>query len=98
MLNKTAWAGADPNWGRILAAVGRSGVKVDPSKVDVHIGGQQVCKIGGAVEFDEKAAHELMLQPRYEIRVKIGAGKGRASVLTCDLTAEYVHINADYST
>lgn len=98
MLNKTAWAGADPNWGRILAAIGRSGVKVNPSNLDVYIGTQQVCRAGGAVEFDSKAAHHLMLEPRYDVRVKVGSGKGRASILTCDLTAEYVHINADYST
>lgn len=98
MLNKTAWAGADPNWGRILAAVGRSGVKVDPANVDVFIGAHRVCRAGGAAKFDEKAAHEVMLQPRYDIRVKVGKGKGRTTILTCDLTAEYVHINADYST
>ncbi len=98
MLNKTAWAGADPNWGRIIAATGRSGVKIDPSNVDVFIGPHQVCRAGGAVEFDPNAAHEVMLQPRYDLRVRVGTGKGRASVLTCDLTAEYVHINADYST
>ncbi len=98
MLNKTAWAGADPNWGRILAAVGRSGVKVDPAKVDVYIGEHQVCRNGGSVPFDAQAAHETMLQPRYDVRVKVGKGKATASILTCDLTAEYVHINADYST
>jgi glutamate N-acetyltransferase/amino-acid N-acetyltransferase len=98
MLNKTAWAGADPNWGRILAAVGRSGVKVDLANVDVYIGDQRVCRAGGAVQFDKKAAHEVMLRPRYDIRVVIGKGKGAASILTCDLTADYVHINADYST
>lgn len=98
MLNKTAWAGADPNWGRIIAAVGRSGVRVDPNSLDVFIGPHQVCRKGGAVAFDATAAHQIMLQPRYDLRVKIGGGKGKASILTCDLTADYVHINADYST
>jgi glutamate N-acetyltransferase / amino-acid N-acetyltransferase len=98
MLVKTAWAGADPNWGRILAAVGRSGVPVDPNAIDVYIGEQQVCRGGGAVRFDETAAHACMGQPRYALRVKVGKGRGSARMLTCDLTAEYVHINADYST
>jgi glutamate N-acetyltransferase/amino-acid N-acetyltransferase len=98
MLVKTAWAGADPNWGRILAAVGRSGVPVDPNLIDVYIGDQQVCRGGGAVKFDESAAHRCMSQPKYELRVRVGRGKGSARLLSCDLTAEYVHINADYST
>jgi len=98
MLVKTAWAGADPNWGRILAAVGRSGVIIDPNTIDVYIGEQQVCRGGGAAKFDEGAAHACMRQARYPIRVKVGKGRGSARMLTCDLTAEYVRINADYST
>ncbi len=98
MLVKTAWAGADPNWGRILAAIGRSGVSVDPNLLDVYIGEQQVCRGGGAVPFDETAAHACMKQPKYAIRVKVGKAKGSVRMLTCDLTDEYVHINADYST
>jgi glutamate N-acetyltransferase/amino-acid N-acetyltransferase len=98
MLVKTAWAGADPNWGRILAAVGRAGVPVDPNVLDVYIGEQQVCRGGGIVRFDESAAHACMSQPKYSIRVKVGKGRGSARMLTCDLTDEYVHINADYST
>lgn len=98
LLNKTAWAGADTNWGRILAAVGRSGVTVNPAKVDVYIGQHQVCRGGGAIQFDANAAHQVMLQPRYDLRVRVGKGRGQASILTCDLTAEYVRINADYST
>ena len=98
MLVKTAWAGADPNWGRILAAVGRSGVTVDPNAIDVYIGAQQVCRGGGAVKFDETAAHAYMSLPKYDLRVSVGKGRGSARMLTCDLTAEYVRINADYST
>ncbi len=98
MLVKTAWAGADPNWGRILAAVGRSGMAVDPQRVDIFIGPHQVCRRGAKGEFSEDDAHACMLQPEYEIRVRVGRGRGRAQVLTSDLTAEYVRINADYST
>jgi glutamate N-acetyltransferase/amino-acid N-acetyltransferase len=98
MLVKTAWAGADPNWGRILAAAGRSGVSIDSNVLEVYIGEQQVCRGGGAVRFDEAAAHACMSQPKYSIRVKVGKGRGTARILTCDLSEEYVHINADYST
>ncbi|HVP43469.1 MAG TPA: bifunctional glutamate N-acetyltransferase/amino-acid acetyltransferase ArgJ [Terriglobales bacterium] len=98
MLVKTAWAGADPNWGRILAAVGRSGIAVDPAKVDIFIGPHQVCRQGAKGEFSEDSAHSYMLRPQYDIRVRVGGGRGRVRLLTSDLTSEYVHINADYST
>lgn len=98
MLTKTAWAGADPNWGRILAAIGRSGVKVNPAKINVYLGEQIVCRNGGAVAFDANQAHRYMSQANYEIRITLGLGKARLQFLTCDLTTEYVHINADYST
>ena len=97
-LVKTAWAGCDPNWGRILSSVGKSGIAVDPAKVNIHIGPQQVCRAGVAHPFDEQQAHEYMKQREYEIRVELGRGKSSLDFLTCDLTAEYVHINADYST
>jgi glutamate N-acetyltransferase / amino-acid N-acetyltransferase len=97
-LVKTAWAGADPNWGRILAAVGRSGVKLDPARVSVRFGPHLVCRRGAAVAFDEAAAHQYLNQPQCEITVDLGRGRAAASVLTCDLTAEYVRINADYRT
>lgn len=98
LLVKTAWAGADPNWGRLLAAVGRAGVAIDPDTIDIWIGSQQVCGQGTAVMFDEKKAHEEMSAPAYEILIRVGDGPGSSRVLTSDLTAEYVRINADYST
>lgn len=98
LLVKTAWAGADPNWGRLLAAVGRSGVSVDPDAVAIWIGGEKVCERGAAFPFDTNAVHKMMSEPSYEIRVQVGAGDGSARILTGDLTAEYVRINADYST
>jgi len=97
-LVKTAWAGADPNWGRIVAAIGRSGVTVNLEKISVHLGDQQLFSKGGACKFDHQRAHEYMLQPEYEIRITLGMGKSSLEFLSCDLTAEYVHINADYST
>jgi len=98
LLVKTAWAGADPNWGRILAAVGRSGIPLDPARVNIFFGKQPVCRKGVAVEFDQQAAHDYLSQPRYEITIELGRGKASSEFLTCDLTAEYVHINADYTT
>jgi glutamate N-acetyltransferase / amino-acid N-acetyltransferase len=98
LLVKTAWAGADPNWGRILAAVGRSGIALDPAKVGIKIGEQMVCRSGVGCAFDKKRAHEALAQPRCEIRIYLGRGRGSILFMTTDLTAEYVRINADYST
>jgi glutamate N-acetyltransferase/amino-acid N-acetyltransferase len=97
-LVKTAWAGADPNWGRMLAAAGYSGVALDPERINIFIGEQQVCRKGVAHPFDGKAAHEHMSRPEYEIGVQLGRGKDSLCFFTCDLTSEYVKINADYST
>jgi glutamate N-acetyltransferase/amino-acid N-acetyltransferase len=98
LLVKTAWAGADPNWGRILAAAGRSGLALDPHKVSVIIGDQTVCKGAVACKFDEARAHEHLSRSECQVRVRLGRGKASVEFLTTDLTAEYVRINADYST
>ncbi len=98
LLVKTAWAGADPNWGRIVAAVGRSGVAVDPARMEVRIGDQVVFRAGVARSFNEQRAHQQLAQPECEIRVRLGRGKSGVKFYTTDLTAEYVRINADYST
>jgi glutamate N-acetyltransferase / amino-acid N-acetyltransferase len=97
-LVKTAWAGADPNWGRILAAAGNSGVNIDPSRVKIFIGKQMVCRNGVAHSFDDKRAHLALSQPVCDVRIQLGRGSSRVRFLTTDLTAEYVRINADYST
>jgi len=97
-LVKTAWAGADPNWGRILAAVGRCGVPIDPSRVQIFIGSQNVCRNGIACAFNERQAHRTLAQPVCDVRVQLGRGQRSVRFLTTDLTAEYVRINADYST
>jgi glutamate N-acetyltransferase/amino-acid N-acetyltransferase len=98
LLVKTAWAGADPNWGRILAAAGRSGVSLDPRRINIFFGDLQVCRRGVAAPFEEREAHAYLTQPQYEIRVQLGRGRASLDFLTCDLTTEYVHINADYTT
>jgi glutamate N-acetyltransferase/amino-acid N-acetyltransferase len=98
LLVKTAWAGADPNWGRILAAIGRSGVPVDPKRVSVLIGAQIVCQRGTACKFDERRAHEELSKLDCRVGVKLGRGSAALEFLTTDLTAQYVRINAEYST
>ena len=97
-LVKTAWAGCDPNWGRILSSIGNSGIALDPARISVFIGSCQVCSDGQAIGFDKVAVHQYMTQREYEIRVQLGRGKASLTYLSCDLTTDYVHINADYST
>jgi glutamate N-acetyltransferase/amino-acid N-acetyltransferase len=98
-LCKTAWSSGDPNWGRLLAAAGRSGAAFEPERVRIWIGAEPVFEYGvRAAGFDEAAAHEVMMQPEYTITIDLGEGGGTCRFLTCDLTVEYVHINADYST
>jgi glutamate N-acetyltransferase/amino-acid N-acetyltransferase len=98
-LCKTAWSSADPNWGRIMAAAGYAGIAFDPMEASVTIGGITVFDCGvRAAGYDEAAVHEKMKQREYTIAVNLGTGPGRCRFLTCDLTVEYVHINADYST
>jgi glutamate N-acetyltransferase/amino-acid N-acetyltransferase len=97
-LVKTALAGADPNWGRILAAAGRAGVPFDFERVDIKLAGILVCQRGGEHPFSERIAHKKMLAKYVPIIVEMRSGKGRARMWTCDFTGEYVHINASYRT
>jgi len=98
-LCKTAWSSADPNWGRLLAAAGRAGVPFDAGQVQIAIGGLPVFEFGVRAEaFDEPATHAAMNARAYTIAIQMGRGPGRAHFITCDLTHEYVSINADYST
>ncbi|HZY63281.1 MAG TPA: bifunctional glutamate N-acetyltransferase/amino-acid acetyltransferase ArgJ [Edaphobacter sp.] len=98
-LCKTAWSSADPNWGRLLAAAGYSGVEFDPEKVTIAIGMQPVYENGArSSRFDEAAAHAAMREREYTITIHLGQGEGECRFITCDLTQEYVRINADYST
>jgi glutamate N-acetyltransferase/amino-acid N-acetyltransferase len=98
-LCKTAWSSADPNWGRLLAAAGRAGVSFDPARVTISIGGLPVFAYGvRAPQYDEAATHTAMQAREYTIAIDLGEGSGKAHFLTCDLTHEYVSINADYST
>jgi glutamate N-acetyltransferase/amino-acid N-acetyltransferase len=98
-LVKTAWAGCDPNWGRLAAAIGYSGAQIDPARIDIRFGELQICRDGGrAAEFDEAAAHAYISQREFSILIELHQGQGSCVFWTTDLTAQYIHINADYST
>lgn len=95
-LVKTAIAGHDANWGRIAAALGRSGAAFDQRKVAIDILGMPVCRDGLVVDFDEEEALRRFEEPQVDIVCDLGAGEASAQVWTCDLTHEYISINADY--
>jgi glutamate N-acetyltransferase/amino-acid N-acetyltransferase len=97
-LVKTAIHGADPNWGRILAAAGRSGAKVDAARATVRIGGVAVFEGGAPRPFDAAAVRALLARPEIIIAVDLGLGDSTARAWGTDLSAEYVRINADYTT
>ena len=97
-LVKTALAGADPNWGRILAAAGRAGVPFEFERVDITLAGILVCRRGGEHRFSERVAHRKMLAKYVPIVVDLRAGRGHARMWTCDFTKDYVDINASYRT
>jgi glutamate N-acetyltransferase/amino-acid N-acetyltransferase len=98
-LVKTAIAGSDPNWGRILSAAGNAGVAFDPARTDIHMQGVAVCKSGLAAPFSEQDLKLKLDAPECEIRVHVkGKGKGDARFWTCDLTEGYIRINASYRT
>jgi glutamate N-acetyltransferase/amino-acid N-acetyltransferase len=103
-LIKTAWAGCDPNWGRLMAAIGYSGAEIDPGKIDIWFGDLRICRDGGrAEELDEAAAHEYLKQNEFSISIQLhqtpkNGSEGKCVFWTTDLTKEYVAINAYYST
>ncbi|MCU1235956.1 MAG: N-acetylglutamate synthase / glutamate N-acetyltransferase [Candidatus Solibacter sp.] len=98
-LVKTAIAGSDPNWGRILSAAGNAGVAFDPARTDIHMQGVAVCKSGLAAPFSEQELKKKLDAPDCDIRVAVkGKGKGEARFWTCDLTEGYIRINASYRT
>ncbi len=98
-LVKTAWAGCDPNWGRILAAIGYAGVAIDPARINISFGELAICEAGGlSPRFDEAATHEYLKQRNLTIHVDLGLGSGTCRFWTTDLTTEYIRINSDYST
>jgi glutamate N-acetyltransferase/amino-acid N-acetyltransferase len=105
-LVKCAIHGGDPNWGRIICAVGSAGVKLNPAKLSLRLCSGQACKLGDITvfkngaprKFDTKKASKVISQTEHTITVDLGAGKANDFCYGCDLSAEYVRINADYHT
>ena len=96
-LVKTAVAGEDANWGRIVMAVGKAGEKALRDRLEIWFGDVRVAVHGERdPDYSEAAASEVMKRPEIPVRVDVGVGKGRATVWTCDLTKEYVAISGDY--
>jgi glutamate N-acetyltransferase/amino-acid N-acetyltransferase len=96
-LVKTAVHGNDPNWGRLLMAIGRSYGRVDLDRARAWVG--KVCVYNrGIVAFDQRAASDELRREHVILRVDVGSGKASATAWGCDMTPEYVHINADYTT
>jgi glutamate N-acetyltransferase/amino-acid N-acetyltransferase len=97
-LVKTAVYGGDPNWGRIVAAVGRSGAEVKESNIDVEIGQVKVLKSGRPLDYDEADVIAVFRESEVPIKVNLNLGEESATAWGCDLTPEYVKINSEYMT
>ncbi len=101
-LLKAAMFGADANWGRVLCAIGYSGVQVDVNKIDVSFSSKEgtiaVCKNGAGVDFSEEIAKKILLEKEINIIIELNYGNSSATAWGCDLTYDYVKINGDYRT
>ncbi len=96
-LVKTALFGEDANWGRIVAAIGRAGVPIEPNRIDIFFNDVQMVKNGtGCGEIAEAEATKVLKKPEFSIIIELKIGNGRATMLTCDFSIDYVKINADY--
>jgi glutamate N-acetyltransferase/amino-acid N-acetyltransferase len=95
-LVKTAVFGRDANWGRVAMAVGKSGSALDPSGLAIRFAGLLVCEAGTAVTFDETQALEALSADEVSIDIDLGVGEFSATILTCDLSYDYVRINGQY--
>lgn len=98
MLVKTAIFGQDPNWGRVISAVGASGVALNPDRITIRFAGIAVAENGAAIAFDHAAMKTALQKPELSISVSLAAGHDSATVYTCDLTYDYIKINAEYHT
>jgi len=97
-LVKCAVHGADPNWGRIICAVGSCGIKLNPDKMNCKIGDTTVFKNGRPTKFDARKVSKVISQTEHTITINLGAGNSTDFCYGCDLSKEYVTINADYHT
>lgn len=97
-LVKTALYGSDPNWGRLMAAIGSSGIRIDPQRIDIYFGKLRVAKNGEPASYSEREAKRILEKREVEIVIDLKQGSCGAKVYTCDLTPDYVKINACYRT
>ena len=98
-LAKTSWFGRDPNWGRVLAAVGYSGADVVDMKAEVFYDGEWAFRRGEIADEEQlKRLAKVLEKDEFEVVVDLHLGRGESSIYTCDLSLDYVHINADYTT
>ncbi len=97
-LVKTAIAGSDPNWGRIICAAGYSGARFDPTKADISVNDFILCRNGLDAGFDEATAKKELDRPELTLRLHLHQGRASARFWTCDLTHDYITINASYRT
>ena len=97
-LFKCAIHGGDPNWGRIACALGKSSAKVDPAKLKIRIGGVLIFSGGTGRKFDVPKVEAHLAGKEVQVACDLGLGKGKFTALTCDLSREYITINADYHT
>ena len=97
-LFKCAVHGGDPNWGRIAAALGKSPAKVDPDKLSISIGGTKIFSAGRPRKFDLGTVEKHLAGPQVNVLADLGLGEAQFTVYTCDLSREYIAINADYHT
>jgi len=97
-LVKAAMHGSDPNWGRIVAALGRSGAEIAPSKIDLYLKDLCLLKAGSLMPFDQGKAKDVLSNTEVAIRVCLNLGKESATAWGCDLSEEYVRINSEYIT
>jgi glutamate N-acetyltransferase / amino-acid N-acetyltransferase len=98
-LVKTSFFGQDPNWGRLLAAIGYSGAPFDPSKVDIYYGPVKAAAGGIATTPEaDRQAHEVMTNKHFTVTLDLKMGKGSFRIWTSDLTTDYVKLNAEYRT
>ena len=96
-LFKTAMAAEDPNWGRIVMGIGKSGEKVSPEKIEIKIGDFKVAEKGKiAEEIDEKKIKEYMQWDSITVEINLKIGQANYECYTCDFTKDYIDINADY--
>jgi glutamate N-acetyltransferase/amino-acid N-acetyltransferase len=98
ILLRAALHGGDPNWGRVMAAIGASGIPLDPNVVDVWLGGEKLCERGIAGPGDRDKARVALTEHEVEVVADLGRGEQSATILTNDLSPEYIRINAEYTT